>query len=191
MRGIGSILVVLIVAHLSSQQSAGAQEFPNERRRKVDRYLPWVATSLAVAGSGYFFVRMGWTAGEGESIFLADATDWKKIAVAVPGTVAFAATSYFMSRWFERSIMRRAGTWWGAGLWGLGIGIVSGAAIATSGWTVTFALGDPMGIVDTGSLGSYLSVIGMSILSGSLRGALLGVVPGVVLGPAIHLYTTD
>lgn len=51
MRGIGTILVVLIVAHLSSRQSAGAQEFPDERQRMVDRYLPWVATSLAVAAS--------------------------------------------------------------------------------------------------------------------------------------------
>jgi hypothetical protein len=186
----GTVLVALLAIRLGGGEEAAAEEGGMERRASLDRYLPVVTASLGVAGSAWFFASNILAEPGPDALFSADATVFEQVVIAVPATVAFGVTSYFAPRWFERTIVRRARTWWGAALWGTGLGAVTGAAIVTSGWLVTLAMGHPMGVIDTGAVGAagYLAVLGMSVVSGGFWGGLAGLVPGAVAGPAIHLY---
>ena len=186
----GTVLVVLLAAQLGGLQVVAAEESAMEPAEKIDRYLPWVTASLGVAGSAWFFGSTLVEQPGPDALFTADAAAWEKVVIAIPATVAFGVTSYFVPRWFERTIVRRANTWWGATLMGTGLGAAAGAAIVTSGWLVTLAMGHPMGVIDTGTVGAagYLAVLGMSVVSGGFWGGLAGLVPGAVFGPAIHLY---
>lgn len=168
------------------------REFQTGRQQQVDRYLPWTMGVLGFAGSVAFFISTGLGIGGQGALFTAAAAPWQVALIGVPATAALTVTSFFTARWFARTIMRQAHTWWGSLLWGAGLGIVTGAAITTSGWLLTLAMGDPMGIIDTGMVGAagYLAVLGMSIVSGGLWGGLAGLIPGAVIGPAIHLYTS-
>ncbi len=198
MRRVGGFLVVLLLMHAGATTPANAQEPPGgqaqdpamTRQEQVDRYVPWITASLGLAGSVWFYGYSGFVATGQDALFTADAATWEKLVIAAPSTAAFVVTSWFMAQWFERTICNRADTWWGAALWGAGLGTATGAAIATSGWFITLAMGDPMGVIDTGSVGAtgYLAVLGMSIVSGAFWGGLSGVIPGAVIGPAIHLY---
>jgi hypothetical protein len=186
----GFVLLALMVSHIGGVHDAGAQELQTERQQQLDRCVPWITASLGLAGSAWFYATAGWGAAGSDALFTADAADWEKVVIAVPSTAAFVATSYCMSRWFVRAVLGASTSWWSSVLWGAGAGAVTGAAIVTSGWLITLAMGDPMGVIDTGRVGAagYLAVLGMSIVSGSLWGGLFGVVPGAVIGPGMYLY---
>ena len=63
-------------------------------------------------------------------------------------------------------------------LWGF-VGLV--------GFTTVFAVGQPLGVVAVRDEMGWLEVVGWSALAGGFWGALTGVVPGLVAGPAVRL----
>lgn len=191
MRTLGSILVVLIVAHLGSQQPVGAQDSTTDRQRNVDRYMPWIAASLAVTGAAFLFANAGRNIGAEVAMFEPGTEPWQVLVISIPATAAFAATTWVTSRWYGRVIMRRPENWWSAALLGAGVGTATGAAIGTSGQLVTMTMGHAMGVIDTGAIGEagILAVAGMTAVSFGLWGALIGVLPGAVGGPVLYRYT--
>lgn len=178
--------LALVVLQLVVPQLTDAEEQRTEREKVIDRATPWVGSVAALVASAAFIGSAGWYASGQDRLFTEAATDGQKLLVAIPATATFTVTSWFITRCFERTVLARSKSVWGAALWGAGVGALAGAAIAVPGWTVILGTGTPMGIITTGDM-SYLAVLGMSVVSGAFWGALSGVLPGMVLGPALYL----
>lgn len=179
------MLAGLVVCLLAAALPASAAEPSGSPREKLDRVVPWAAGGVALVGSAWLLGNAIVTAGEENALFTASSTLGPQLIAAVPAAVLFTTSSWFVSRWFERSVLRLSDSWWSAVLWGAGLGAVSGAAIAVPGWTWLIGSGVALDIVTTGDM-SYPAVLGMSVFSGAFWGALSGVIPGAILGPTFQ-----
>lgn len=179
------MLAGLVVSLLAAALPASAAEPSGSPGERLDRVVPWAAGGLALVGSAWLLGDALVTAGEEGALFTASSTLGPRLLASVPAGVLFTTSSWFVTRWFERSVLRLSDSWWSAVLWGAGLGAASGAAIAVPGWTWLIGSGVALNIVTTGDM-SYPAVLGMSVLSGAFWGALSGVIPGLVLGPVFR-----
>jgi hypothetical protein len=179
---------VLLLLLCRAAEPAGAEEEAGLREQRVLDAAPWLGGGGAAVYSTAHFIWQTWWPSEEGGLFIPRSPGWKKAAVAVPATAAYTAAG----AWSTAAAARLYTRWEVPPLWSVPAGMVCGAAAGAvtgaAGFTATMAVGKPLGVIDTGTFDSYLSVLGMSVLAGAFWGSFAGALPGFVLGPVVSFY---